>query len=42
MGALIKFRITNPNFKILLKLIKKVGCNKELTISNHFDTIVLC
>ena len=40
METLIKFRVSNPKFKILLKKIKTIKCNKKLTISNHFDTIV--
>ena len=37
METLIKFRVSNPKFKILLKMIKTIKCNKKLTISNHFD-----
>jgi hypothetical protein len=39
METLIKFRVSNPKFKILLKKIKTIKCNKNLTINNHYDTI---
>lgn len=41
MENLIRFRITNPKFKSLLKKIKFMEYDKKITITNIFNTTKL-